>query len=205
MLRSICLTALLLLCSFSVFAADAIKPCAGAGTSWHCIGLVEIRVGEVSYRMARYSNSELLADIESKIGRKRYLVAQPSGTEWYFGLSSQVISNPGTNPFAFFDFAFALPVAALRLAFPDGPASVPELAVQRDVVVDSNPVAIRASKLANGGIEFRIEIASAGPIEGQLSPMLLQPLDGNYRIAEWERKEGPRLNSLKEARLAARR
>jgi hypothetical protein len=201
MLRSICLAALLLFCSCGVFAADAIKPCV---SSWECIGMVEIRVGETTYRMSRYSNNEILADIEAKSGRKRYLVAQPSGTEWYFGLSPEEISNPGMNPFAFFDYAFALPVAALRMAFPDGPSSIPESAVQRNVVVEANPVAIRASKLADGRIAFRLEIASAGAIVGQLSPALLPPLDGNYPIAEWKSK-APRVGSLKEARLAARR
>lgn len=202
MLRSMYLAVLLLFCSCGVFAADAIKPCVA---SWECVGMVEIRVGEFAYRMSRYSNSEMLADIEAKSGRKSYLVAQPSGSEWYFGLSPQEMSNPAANPFAFFDYAFALPVAALRLAFPDGPLSVPALPVQRNVVVEANPVAIRASKLANGRIVFRLDIAAAGAIEGQLSPALLQPLEGGYPITEWQRKDGSRLDSLNEARVAAKR
>lgn len=202
MLRSICLAALLTVGTCGAFAADAVKPCVA---SWECVGMVEIHVGDSAYRMSRYANNEMLADIEAKGGRKRYLVAQPSGSEWYFGLSQQQIASPGANPFTFFDYAFALPVAALRLAFPDGPASVPAAAVERKVVLESNPVAVRASKLADGRIAFRVQIGAAGAIEGQLDPALLQPLQGDYPITEWQRKEGPGLASLKEARLAAKR
>lgn len=204
MLRSIGLAALLLLSSCCVFAAPASAPCAAAGTSWECIGMVEIRVGGAAYRISRYANNEMLADIEANGSRKRYLVAQPSGTEWYFGLSPQELAAPASNPFAFFDYAFALPVAALRLAFPDGPASIPGVAVQRSVVVEANPVTIRASKHTTGDIEFRLEIGAAGAIEGQMHPALLEPMDASFSLNGWERKAGASMASLKQARSAGR-
>jgi hypothetical protein len=166
--------------------------------------MVEIRVGGVAYRISRYANSEMLADIDAGSSRKRYLVAQPSGTEWYFGLSPHEVSAPAANPFAFFDYAFALPVAALRLAFPDGPSSIPEVAVQRSVVVEANPVTIRASKRTTGDIEFRVELGAVGAIEGQLHPALVKPMEEGFSLAGWQRKAGPGLASLKQARLAER-
>ncbi|MDB5934722.1 MAG: hypothetical protein JWQ01_2066 [Massilia sp.] len=164
--------------------------------------MVEIRIGEMTLRMSRYSNSEMLAEIEGKAGSKRYLVAQPSGAGLYSGVSPQEIATPAANPFAFFDYAFALPVAALRLAFPDGPSSIPASEVQRDVVVESIPVTIRASTSSDGRVVFRLQSPATGLMEGQLSPGLLEPLDGDYRISGWQRGAGPRLQSLKEARSA---
>ena len=84
--------------------------------SWDCIGAIEMYVGESAFRMSRYANDEMLAEIDRGSIRQRFLVAQPSGTELYLGLSEHEIASPAANPFAFFDYAFALPMAALRLA-----------------------------------------------------------------------------------------
>jgi hypothetical protein len=200
-MRAISLAGLLLVCALRVTATHAASACPAPAGSWDCVGAVEIRVGEQAFRMSRYANDEMLAEIEAKSGNKRFLVAQPSGSELYFGLSPQEMSSPGANPFAFFDYAFALPVAALRLAFPDGPLSVAASAAKRDVVVDGNPVTIHASKRGDGRIEFQLETAATGLLAGYLVPTLLQPLDGGYRLTGWKRKSGPRLDSLNDARL----
>lgn len=203
MIRSILLASLLLFCTLRVLAAEAVAPCPASASSWHCLGAVEMRVGERTFRMSRYANDEMLAEIEEKAGSKRYLVAQPSGSELYLGLSPQEISDPAANPFAFFDYAFALPVAAVRLAFPNGPISVPASTVKRDVVVEGNRVAVRASRPSGGLITYQVESA-AGVISGQIIPRLLQPLEGGYSLAGWQRKIGPPVNSLTEARLVPR-
>ena len=202
-MRPLLLAALLLFCALRVSAAQAVAPCPASAPSWECIGAVEMHVGDRAFRMSRYVNDEMLAEIEEKAGSKRYLVAQPSGSQLYFGLSPQEIADPAANPFAFFDYAFALPVAAVRLAFPNGPISVPASEVKRDVVIEGNQVTVRASQPSRGLIAFRVESA-AGVIFGQIIPRLLQPLEGSYSLTGWRRKVGPPVNSLNEARLAPR-
>ncbi|MDB5920474.1 MAG: hypothetical protein JWR40_4708 [Massilia sp.] len=201
MMRALSWAGLFLVFALRVSGAHAAQACPAPG-SWDCLGLVEIRVGERAFRMSRYANDEMLAEIEAKSDSKRYFVAQPSGSELYFGLSPQEFSSPGANPFVFFDYAFAGPVAALRLAYLDGPSSVAASAAKRDVVVGGSPATIRASKRGDGRIDFQLETAAAGPIAGFLVPTLLQPLDGGYRLTGWERKSGPRLDSLNDARLS---
>lgn len=198
--RSIGLAAALLL--FALRAAAAPPVCAVA--SWDCIGAIEMRVGDRALRMSKYANDEMLAEIEQGGIIQRYLVVQPSGSELYFGLSSQQIDSPAANPFAFFDYAFALPVAALRLAFPAGPSAVPDSAAQRDVLLQGIPVSVHASKRSDGHIDFSVEGTPLGPISGQIVATFLPPLDGSYPLAGWMHKSGTRFNVLSDARRAPR-
>lgn len=198
MLRRVCLAAALLMFALRA-SAHACPP-----ASWDCIGAIEMHVGERAFRMSKYANDEMLAEIDQGSIRQRLLVAQPSGAEVYLGLSAQQIASPADNPFTFFDYAFALPVAALRLAFPGGPPSVPGAAVQRDVVVEGKPVSVHASKRGDGQIDFSVDGAPLGRISGQIVASLLPPLEGGYPLAAWLPKSGARCNALRDARQAPR-
>lgn len=200
MLRRPFLAVLLLM--FALRAAAAAQACPAA--SWDCIGAIEMHWDERAFRMSKYANDELLVEIDQGSIPQRFLVAQPSGTEVYLGVSAQEIASPAANPFTSFEFAFALPVAALRLAFPAGPSSVPGAAVRRDVVVDSTPVSVHASKRGDGHIDFSVDGSALGPISGQIVIGLLPPLDGGYSLAAWLPKSGARFNALSDARQAKR-
>lgn len=202
MLRFFCLAALFLTVALPASAAETSRVCAVA--AWDCIGAIEIRVGEQAFRMSKYANDEMLAEIGDGSASKRFLVAQPSGAELYLGLSAQEVSNPAANPFGFFDYAFAMPVAALRLAFPSGPSSVPAAALQRDVLVEGNPVSVHASKGRDGRIEFWVEGVPLGRVSGHINASLLPPLDGKYPLGAWLHKSGTHFNTLSDARRAPR-
>ena len=200
MLRLLLRIALTLAGDLTVQDAAATPQCEVPGRSWECIGVVEIRVAGQTLRMSRFSNDELLAEVESPAISKRLFVAQPSGTELYFGLSRQELSHPGENPFLFFDYAFALPVGALRAAFPDGPGSVPVEEAQRSVTVSGKVVSISATQLSSSEVAFRLEASNLGPISGRFSIKRLEPLPESHSTIGWESKTGTRFGSLRDAR-----
>ena len=149
--------------------------------------------------MIIFPNQEVLAEIEQGGVVKKYL-ALPSGIQLYWGLSADESISGGANPFGFLDLGFALPITALRSAFPFGPASVAVGESSKDVVVENRPITIRATRRGEQ-ITYRLESAQL-IITGLWERMAPDLLPDSYSLVGWVSPTNVKFPTLKEARSA---
>lgn len=147
--------------------------------------------------MTVFENNERLSEIEKSGKVKRQLIAGPGSVELYFGLSEKEL-----HPFQdLADLADVYLPAALRQAFPAGPASVGAESVT--VQLGATRMTITVSKIAKDRIAFAWRDPnpkSDYEVTGAYIEKALPPLPDNYSIATWDRFDGARLNTLADAR-----
>jgi hypothetical protein len=198
--------ALTLLSTLLATAALAVDPRCSQNP-WICFGSFEVRwngkEGSEIIRMLRFANDEFMAEIEHKGTKKQYLEVHPSRLVLYSGLS--VEESPGIggkNPFMFFDYGFAYPAMSLQTAYPDGPQSVPNELVEKEIVVEKKHLKLQTSRSASNRIAFRLALRD-GPIEemeGIWDGEPRNPLPGNLDVSNWRNDSGTAFKNLQDAR-----
>lgn len=187
----------------SALSAVADDQCATKSDGWSCFSSIEIHpdAAEQTFRMVIFPKQELLAEIENGGVIKRYL-ALPSGIQLYSGLSADESADSGRkNPFMFLELGFALPITALRTAFPLGPSSVPDGESKKDILVQGKPIAISTSRHDQHKIRYRLEsdsIHAAGLWERSVQ----NALPGDYSLVGWISPGKISFATLEEARKA---
>lgn len=192
--------------------AQADERCPWLEQPWACYGQIELRKAgaEEIVRMIRFSNGEFMAEIERQDGKKRFLGLR-SGFALAFGLTATESLEPNRSPFLFFDYGFALPVGALRDAFPGGPDSVPEGSTKKEVSlekVDKNfkaQVLLSTSRVGQGPISYQLTVndranATTESFSGVLDPVSPAPFPDDYPLVGWKHPGSATLATLGEAR-----
>jgi hypothetical protein len=167
-------------------------PCALPAGKWGCFGMIEMRPDGKAVRLTQFSNGDMLMEIEQDGRTKRLLIAMSTHSERYFGLTESELTLgriPGSeistlrNPFLFFTDAFAGPIMALHLGFPDGPSSVPSSATTRHVALWGKPGDITAQSLSATRVSYRLEMNGHG-FSGDYNEKRPEPLRDSD-IASW--------------------
>jgi hypothetical protein len=187
----------------SAHSAAAQDRCASKSDDWTCYSTIEIQpeAGGDTWRMVIFPTQELLAEVARGGVTKRYL-ALPSGIQLYSGLSAEESISPGQkNPFAFLDLGFALPITALRAAFPLGPASVADGESKKDILVQGKPITISTIRHDAHKISYRLESASIHAT-GLWERVVQPPLPGSYSLVGWVSPTNVSFATLEEARSA---
>jgi hypothetical protein len=187
----------------SALNAAASERCASKDDDWTCFSMIEIQPDATAptSRMTIFPNQELLAEVEQGGVTKRYL-ALPSGIQLYSGLSAEESNSPGgKNPFAFLDVGFAVPITALRTAFPLGPSSVPDGESKRDILLQGKPITISTTRRSQERIIYRLESASVH-VNGIWERSVKDPLSGTYSLVSWTSPSKASFATLEQARAA---
>lgn len=187
----------------SALDAAASDRCASKDADWTCFSMIEIQPDATAptSRMIIFPNQELLAEVEQGGVTKRYL-ALPSGIQLYSGLSAEESNSPGRkNPFAFLDLGFAVPITALRTAFPLGPSSVPDGESKKDILLQGKPITISTTRSSQQRITYRLESASIHVI-GIWERLVKDPLSGSYSLVGWTSPSEASFATLEQARAA---
>jgi hypothetical protein len=177
--------------------------CASKSADWTCFSAIAIQsdASAPTVRMVIFPTQELLAEIVQEGGTKRYL-ALPSGVQLYSGLSAdESISVGGKNPFAFLDLGFALPMTALRTAFPLGPSTVPDGESKKNILVQGKPIAVSTSRISQQKITYLLESDSIHAT-GLWERSVRNPLPGGYSLVGWVSPGKMSFATLEEARAA---
>ena len=190
--------------AFSLLALDAAASdrCASKGDDWTCFSMIEMQPDATAptSRMIIFPNQELLAEVEQGGVTKRYL-ALPSGIELYSGLAADESNSAGgKNPFAFLDIGFAVPITALRTAFPRGPSSVPDGESRRDILLQGKPITISTTR-SQQRIAYRLESASIH-VNGTWERSVKAPLSASYSLVGWTSPSKVSFATLEQARAA---
>lgn len=188
---------------FAALNAVANDQCTSKEVDWTCFSMIEIQPEATAptLRMVMFSNQELLAEIQQGGVTKRYL-ALPSGIQLYSGLSADESTSPGReNPFTFLDLSFAVPITALRTAFPLGPSSVPDGESKRDILLQGKPITISTTRRGQQRIIYRLESASIH-VNGLWERSVQSPLSGDFSLVGWTNPERSSFATLEEARAA---
>jgi hypothetical protein len=187
----------------SARSAVADDRCAPKSDDWACFSSIELQPEATAptFRMVIFPKQEFLAEIQNGGVTKRYL-ALPSGVQLYSGLSADESTDPGRkNPFMFLELGFALPITALRTAFPLGPSSVPDGESKKDILVQDKPIAISTSRHDQQKIRYRLESDSIHAT-GLWERSIQNPLPGDYSLAGWTTPGKISFATLEEARAA---
>jgi hypothetical protein len=169
-------------------------------SSWQSVGMVEMQLPLTVVRITLFSNDELLAEIVVEGTAKRMLRLRPSGSELYFGLSESELPL-GKNPFMFFDLAFAAVLIPLDQAFPEGPSTVPVVAVTREGVADRKHFVLVAERSEAGRILCRVTWDGLDePVSGVIDIARPPPWAGTVPVAEWQTRDAVRFDVLERAR-----
>lgn len=177
--------------------------CSTKSDDWTCFSKIEIQpdASAPTVRMINFPTQELLAEIMHGGDIKKYL-ALPSGIELYSGLSADESISPGrNNPFMLLELGFALPITALRTAFPLGPSSVPEGESKKDILVQGKPIAISTSRHSQQKLTYRLESDSIHAT-GLWERSVQSPLPGGYSLVGWVSPGKASFATLEEARAA---
>ena len=188
---------LLVLFASPVFAAaDASR----TRSPWESVGTMDVRYGGTVVRMTRFRNDEVLAEIEAAGGVKRYLRAQPSDSELYLGLADDELSI-GRNPFQFLDIAFAGPLEALAVTYPEGPSTVPLVPRTGLVVASGKLFVLDAHRTADGVVVYRLDASGlAAPLGGAIDFGRPMPWPASQPMSQWKAKNAVRFETLGDAR-----
>ncbi len=197
--RSWILTVVLLVSAHVALADD---PCASKIADWTCFSAIAIQpnASAATFRMTIFSNQELLAEIEQGGVTKKYL-ALPSGIALYIGLSSEESATGRNNPFMLMELGIALPVTALRTAFPLGPSSVPEGESTQDVHWPNNHAMLTTNRQRRETINYRLESTSIH-VKGVWGRSVQNPLPGSYSLVGWTSADKATFATLEQARAA---
>lgn len=147
--------------------ADAQSRCLYQNEPWSCFGSIELqsdgKEGPHIARMIRYTNGEVMLEIQHQGARKQYLTVLPSQLALYSGLTEQESAKSGpNNPFMFLDVVFTYPFMSLRIAHPLGPASISDLSTETAIANEKGPPAkMTATRRSQERIEIRL-VASDG-------------------------------------------
>jgi hypothetical protein len=194
----------ILACLLPVLNAAAEDQCASKSDDWACFSKLEIQAGAAApmWRLVVFPNLEVLAEKEQSGATKKYL-ALPSGVQLYFGLSGdESVAPGGKNPFALVDVGFALPVTALRTAFPPGPLSVPNGKTKKNIVVEGKPISVTTTRRrGQQKIEYKLE-AAAIRATGVWERAIQNPLPGSFSLVGWISPTGAQFATLDAARAA---
>lgn len=190
------------------------KPCLYENAPWTCVGSVELTLkgegteGIQIVRFIRYTNDEVMFEIEKQGIRKQYLRVLPSSLGIYSGLSEDELSEtqPGNNPFSFLDMLFTYPMESLQLAHPSGPTSVTDKPKETAITLERRSSAkVTTSRLSTDSIGFHLEVneSNAGDIQaidGVWHGVINKPLPNDMKITNWKLKSDIKLTTLGEAR-----
>jgi hypothetical protein len=188
----------------SALNATAEDQCAAKSDDWACFSTLEIQAGSAApkWRLVVFPNQEVLAQIERSGVTKKYL-ALPSGLQLFSGLSANESILPGgKNAFSLMDIGFALPVTALRTAFPLGPLSVPNGKTKKNIAVEGKPIAV--STVRHHGqqkITYELEAAQI-KAAGLWERAVQSPLPGTFSLVGWISPANLKFATLDEARAA---
>jgi hypothetical protein len=188
---------------FAALNAVANDQCTSKEVDWACFSMIEIQPEATAptLRMVMFPNQELLAEIQQGGVTKRYLALR-SGIQLYSGLSADESTSPGRkNPFAFLDLSFAVPITALRTAFPLGPSSVPDGESKRDILLQGKTITISTTRRGQQRIIYRLESASIH-VSGLWERSVQSPLSGDFSLVGWTSPERASFATLEEARAA---
>jgi hypothetical protein len=180
--------------------ASAEDRCTSKNDDWTCFSTIKLQpdAAGTTYRMVIFPTQELLAEIEQGGTTKRYLTL-PSGVQLYWGLSAEESISPGgKNPFAFLDLGLAVPISALRMAYPLGPSSVADGESKKDIVVQGQTLTINTVRHGQQ-ITFRLESAAIHTT-GLWERIALKPLPGSYSLIGWVSPTKARFATLEDAR-----
>lgn len=150
---------------------------------WGRFGTIEMRANDKVSRLTRYSNGDYLAEIEAAGKVQRLSMTGPRLAPLYFGLSEQELEF-GRNPFFMFLEGAAIPLFALHMGFPAGPASLLPAPSERSVKIGPDTVTVSAwTALEAGVVEYRMagtahSVTLAGRISmAQPSPLTQRDID----------------------------
>ncbi|GAB3447426.1 hypothetical protein NX773_13505 [Massilia solisilvae] len=149
----------------------------GSVGHWGSFGIIEMRANGKVSRLTRYSNGDYLAEIATAGKLQRMLMAGPQLAPLYFGLSGQELEF-SRNPFFMFLEGAAIPLFALHMAFPAGPASLLPAPSERLVRIGPDGVAVSAWKALEAGvIEYRMDGDAQTPkVAGRIGMTRPEPL-----------------------------
>lgn len=144
---------------------------------WGRFGVIEMRRDGKVARLTRYSNGDYLGEIEVAGKVKRMLMAGPKLSPLYFGLSDQELEF-SRNPFFMFFEGASIPLFALHLGFPGGPASLLPTPTQQPVKIGPDTVMVCAWNAPGTGlVEYRLSGEAQSPkLAGQVSMTSPEPL-----------------------------
>jgi len=164
--------------------------------------------GIEAFRFIRFSNGEVMAEIERHGSKKQHLTLLPSQVVLYSGLSDEESPEVGgKNPFMFMDLAFTYPFQALQLAHPEGPSSVTSNEVSKEIVLERKHAAtITTRRLSGEQISFRLALKGDvnKELDGVWDGRLQEPLPGDLPIANWRHRGTGAFNTLRDARSSTK-
>jgi len=185
------------------------QKCAHAWGGQNCFGTLQFsfvnpKLGDsaMTIRMIVYRNEEVSMDLEKGGLLQRLIVAKPSGVALYSGLSDAEKYTPTQNPFMFLEMGFALPLGALQLAFPQGPNSVPDSEVQRDVILEGKSVTIFAVRHGDNRVNFRLTVPEAGILKanGYWDGSRVESMPDDFSLVGWSNFISMQFKTLEDAR-----
>jgi hypothetical protein len=192
--------------------SSADENCAKPWMGKNCLGTLQFsfanpKLGNavMTIRMTVYRNDEISMDLQKDGILQRLVVAKPSAVAMYLGLSDAEKKSPAQNPFMFLEMGYALPLGALQLAFPQGPISVPDSEIQRDVILEGKSVSIFAVRHGDNRVDFRLTVPEAGILKasGYWDGNHVDSLPGNFSLVGWSSTVPMEFKTLDDARAFA--
>jgi len=176
----------------SAYAADA---CVDANNPWTCFGVLDFKLPVAGQdrvaRMIRYSNGEIMFEIENANSVQRALVVLPAGIEFFSGLQGRQDLDVRRNPFTFIDQGFNTIIALLLQSFPAGPQSA---TASGDATVELEGDAsahVILQRIDSQTLRFQAVITGGRQLTaiGTFKQGLIPSLPNSFSLKEWLSKE----------------
>jgi len=141
--------------------------------------------------MIRYSNGEIMFEIENANSVQRALVVLPAGIEFFSGLQGRQDLDVRRNPFTFIDQGFNTIIALLLQSFPAGPQSA---TASGDATVELEGDAsahVILQRIDSQTLRFQAVITGGRQLTaiGTFKQGLIPSLPNSFSLKEWLSKE----------------
>ena len=183
--------------STPLHAAGGLVPgaCSEPLLKWECVGVLDIDSPAETLRIRFHDDERIVVEVIQPASTQRMLVT-PDGV-WYQGVPEG--QAKGRNPLAMLPGAAILPIGMLKMAFPDGPDTVPEQESTHELDFGHERIRISAARATDGTVRFWVSERGKPLAHGQYRAGELPARPGGFDLTQWSRGELPRMQAFKPA------